>query len=440
MAPTTVHQLQKTPSPRRAPQTGATTLIVVMVLFFVAALAAAYASRNLIFEQRTSANQYRATQAFEAAEAGLDWALAMLNSGRIDASCQATADATADSFRQRYLNINPATGSISERNFRTWSACSLQAGAWTCSCPAAGASLATLPAGDLAFAVRFEKTTTARADVVKIEVQGCNALNAACTPDPTPLNPGNCNATLCSLLTKSLPLKAKPLAAVTAKTAATGAGLAVTNADVAAGGITVNSGGTVSADYSLTSTAGTPGAQSARGGDSQLADLPPDADDCLHCLFTQFMGISKNDYKRQPAVVTLDCPSATPCTAANLVSEIAKRRSNVFWLSGAGGLTITSPTDVLGTQSDPILIVAEGPVRFESSATASPTSKARLFGFIYASSLIIDGGRVDGAVVSSGDVAGAGTGEVFYDAAVLTRLQRQQGSIVRVPGGWRDFP
>ena len=61
---------------------GAAALIVVMMLFFVISMVAAYASRNLIFEQKTSANQYRATQAFEAAEAGLEWAAAMLNGAR----------------------------------------------------------------------------------------------------------------------------------------------------------------------------------------------------------------------------------------------------------------------------------------------------------------------------------------------------------------------
>ena len=58
-------------------QRGAATLIVVMLLFFIVSLVAAYAGRNLIFEQKTSANQYRATQAFEAADAGLEWALAV---------------------------------------------------------------------------------------------------------------------------------------------------------------------------------------------------------------------------------------------------------------------------------------------------------------------------------------------------------------------------
>ena len=43
---------------------GAASLIVVLLLFLVLSLTAAYTSRNLIFEQKTSANQARATMAF----------------------------------------------------------------------------------------------------------------------------------------------------------------------------------------------------------------------------------------------------------------------------------------------------------------------------------------------------------------------------------------
>ena len=64
---------------RAAGQRGAASLIVVMLLFFVLSLTAAYANRHLIFEQKTSANQSRSTAAFEAAEAGIEWALAQLN-------------------------------------------------------------------------------------------------------------------------------------------------------------------------------------------------------------------------------------------------------------------------------------------------------------------------------------------------------------------------
>ena len=63
----------------RLRQRGAASLVVAMILLFGMTMVAFYANRGLLFEQRTSANQYRATSAFEVAEAGLEWATARLN-------------------------------------------------------------------------------------------------------------------------------------------------------------------------------------------------------------------------------------------------------------------------------------------------------------------------------------------------------------------------
>ena len=91
-------------------QRGAAALIVTMVLFFAMTLAAAYVNRNLVFEQRISANQYRATQAFEAAEAGLEWALAQLNNPlKLEADCRPGTSAQAKTFRERYLGFDAAS-------------------------------------------------------------------------------------------------------------------------------------------------------------------------------------------------------------------------------------------------------------------------------------------------------------------------------------------
>src|SRR6266571_8446311 len=70
-------------------QRGGAALIVTLMLFLAMALAAFAVNRHLVFEQRSAANQARATQAFEAAEAGLEWAQAQLNSTqRIGTDCQ----------------------------------------------------------------------------------------------------------------------------------------------------------------------------------------------------------------------------------------------------------------------------------------------------------------------------------------------------------------
>ena len=57
-------------------QRGASTVAITLLLSFVIVLGVSFANRSMLFEVRTSANHYRAAQAHEAAEAGIDWALA----------------------------------------------------------------------------------------------------------------------------------------------------------------------------------------------------------------------------------------------------------------------------------------------------------------------------------------------------------------------------
>ena len=142
-----------------APRRGAATLIVVMVIFFILSLVAAYASRNLIFEQRTSANQYRATQAFEAAEAGVDWALARLNEGRLTDACEPATNGTDATFRTRYLDFDETSGVFTPRLYSSPSAgsaprlagCVRTSTGWQCSCPSSGVPALTAPTGTEAF-------------------------------------------------------------------------------------------------------------------------------------------------------------------------------------------------------------------------------------------------------------------------------------------------
>src|SRR4051812_27398520 len=87
-------------------QDGAATLVIVMVLLFVLMLGVAYGQRSLLFEQKASLNQYHATQAAEAARAGLDWALARLNGLPLDDRCQPANDGTP--LRDRVLRLADA--------------------------------------------------------------------------------------------------------------------------------------------------------------------------------------------------------------------------------------------------------------------------------------------------------------------------------------------
>ncbi|MBP6778821.1 MAG: fimbrial assembly protein, partial [Piscinibacter sp.] len=105
------------PTRIRRHQRGAAALAVTVLLLFVMALAVGLAHRNLIFEQRSSANQLRSTRAFEAAEAGLAWAQTLLDrGGAIGADCSAADAVPGDtSFRDRYLAFDAASGTLVPR-------------------------------------------------------------------------------------------------------------------------------------------------------------------------------------------------------------------------------------------------------------------------------------------------------------------------------------
>ena len=161
-------------------QRGAAALIVTLMLFLAMALAALALSRQLVFGQRASANQARATQAFEAAEAGLEWAQAQLNNPqRIDTDCKPSADPTATTFRERYLVLGRGTGTITTSALRP--SCVRGGDGWSCSCPAAGAALLAAPGGDApapAFSLQFQSTD--RAGTLRISATGCTSLAGAC--------------------------------------------------------------------------------------------------------------------------------------------------------------------------------------------------------------------------------------------------------------------
>lgn len=423
-------------------QKGAATLIVVMLIFFVMSLVAAYASRNLIFEQRTSVNQYRATQVHEAAEAGIEWALAMLHSGRIDASCQPTADTSQSTFRSRYLSTNTSTGVLSRQihsngNTATnlWAACSFDNGAWSCRCPTGDLAANDLPAGRAAFAVRFVNQTNAPG-MVRIEANGCSSFDLACLRFVEPsLTATFCRSTACAMLAVFSGLKSTPSAAVTAVQGISGSSLAVYNQQVDTGGVTIHAGGGNSLTASqLFGLPGTPPSQTERLNDSTLSSLDADTDDCTNCLFSSTFGLRPTTYRRQLGTLVVDCTAA--CDATDVNDALATARGRVVWLRGAGGLTLGNSGDLIGSSSSPVVLISEGPVALTSGAG----SATRISGLVYASSVSIAAGEIRGALISATTVVGSGTGKVVFDASILNNLRLTTGSLARVPGSWRDFP
>jgi hypothetical protein len=424
----------------RAGQGGAATLVVVMVLFFVLSLAAAYAGRNMIFEGRTSANQYASTRTAEAGQAAIEWAASMLNAGRVDDNCQPTTDTTKATFRQRYLTIDPVTGEVNRAGpYGTlwWAACAFDASGTglNCSCPTGSLPTSGGPSGGPAFAVRFAAPGSLLQGSIRVEVNACASYDPAGCLIARNLGVTQqyCQSGMCSLLSLASALKAPPVAAVTARGSVTGT-FEVYSTDSAATGITVYSGDNVASDtLTLGSSPGTPRRQSVRADDNALRNLPDDSASCMRCTFASTFGLTPDVYRHQPAVKEIDCSGG--CTASTVNTELAGSAGRVLWLQGDAthGLTVDGSADI-GATTSPVVMVINGPLTMSAGATA------KVYGVIYASNATVNGGELHGALVTPGAVSGAAPGRVFYEPTVVTRLRATAGSFVRVPGSWRDFP
>lgn len=417
-----------------ARERGVATLAVVMVLLFVVALAAAYLGRSLIFEQRTSANYYRSVQAFETAEAALEWATALLNSGRIDSTCAASNDNTLTSFRQRYLNIDPNTGNIDVRRWddsgvmrNLTPQCVRGAAGWTCHCPDTTAPNLPAPVGAgvfPAFRVSFEPV--AQPGAVRVNAVACTSLSNACLRDGVG-SQGDAAMRASVVVALAPALAVPPVAALTVRgDIDTGAAtLRLHNTDAASNGITVQAGGAVSVTgASLLSAVGEEASRSVIANDASLAGLNADR------MFTAVFGTSRDAYRTQAAAIRVDCGGGCADRLRTLADNNPGR---VLWIND--DLLIESDVQ-LGTPDSPVVIVASGNARILTAGT-------RIYGALYsaAADWANDGAAalVQGAAIAEGRFIGTGNPVLHFDPQIVANLRRSSGSFVRVPGSWRDF-
>lgn len=444
----------------RTHQRGAASLIVVMILFFVMSLVAAYTNRSLIFEQRTSANQYRSTQALEVAEAGLEWAVSQLNYSRIDSDCVRSTSTTESSFRQRYLDIDSATGKITPdpnpSGGDLTSMCVWNGGGWTCNCPSTGLPTVAAPvtAGLWpAFRVRFRSlaTTGSQPSTVWVDVVGCTRLGVG-AGDPClsftgqgAVNEGR--AFVSSMVSLAGNTAGLPQAAVTARGAINlgASALAAYNTVAGGSGITLQSGGSISGlAMVLRSAPGTPAAASTIDTDPALGSgpgvgqglTPATPYTAADRMFAIVFRTRPAAFETQQAVLKLTCPPVAGCSATTVQSAVSLNPGRPLWLTGP--LLVDAN---IGTAAEPVVMLVDGDVQHTALGT-------RIYGLVYvrmagaATSWNVSGsGEITGAAVTDGGLTStvASGPTVVYDPDVLNLVRFNVGSFVRVPGSWRDF-
>ncbi len=357
----------------RRVERGVSTLAMCAVLLGVLALGAAWATRQLTTAQRVAANDFRAAVAFEAAESGLAWAVAMLNGGAIDDACHpATASGSsalpASDFRDRFLEISMnghyrapfdaipggGPGCSNAEPLR-----------WICRCATSGSPAAT--AGDPAapgaaararFSVRF--ADAGWPGQVKLIARGCSDQRPDCD-------------------------------------------------DLSAGPVAVAE----SAQHlALLSALRSPPATARVEGPGS---------------FIRVFGIPPARYRSQPALVRLRCSG----DCADPLAQALARGRRLIWFDGDARLSRWPASALNG---EPLVLIVDG--QLDLSAPGHPQGLLYARGGINWHPPAGLAASLRGAVVTDGVIGHGRSVQVIHDGAVLMRIQRQMGSFLPVPGGW----
>lgn len=419
-----IHVLKKI---NRKLERGAASLIVVALLLAVTTIIVMFANRTIIYEQKTSANQYRATLAFEAAEAGLAWTQAMLNNQKyITAACAISTNSADLRFRQRYLNINSLNTAVTANNSgAVVAACAYNqsSGNMNCSCPVAGtAPSATAPTTSSGytpgFAIAF--ITNAVTGTVDLVSYGCTSVT----------NSAICNGDGSAIVRASLGqvsgLSTPPAAPLTTRgnVSIGNAALGIENPDPNTNGVTINAGGTIdAASARITTIPGTPPKSTLVGNDASLRNQT-EAN-----MFSTFFGMSKEAYKGLPSTYILPC---TVCTDTDLLTAYNAGERQI-WVLDTMNINANS---TIGSATEPLVMIVDGAITIRGTP--------QIYGVVYSTAATWDAtgsgnALLRGAVISEGNYTGNGTPDYYYDPAVMRNIRSSATSFVQIPGSWRDF-
>lgn len=425
-------------------QRGAATLVLAMILLFGMTLIAFYLNKSMIFEQKTSANQLRSTKAFEAAEAGIEWATAMLNDSQYSNAICTTTGTNTQSFRKKYLPYTTGSGFTPVSTVQPGCSISTTGGTPTldCKCPVAGSNPALNSTTDPTFTVKLEAVNatnspgaTLDSKSVLLTSYGCTAADGRCVPGAT--NSADAYQKISVILKFQPSLRAVPPAAVTTggSLKLTSAASTISNTDPNSNGILVNAGGGINTtavagcngsfqDFKNPSTlTGTPWQNSMIPNDTSLSTLSTNPD----AMFASFFGTTLAQFQAATSTVKLNnCGTVEN----DFYAAYAKGRRTFYTACDF------QTNNDLGTLGDPITLVTTGALKFNGGAD--------IYGLIYGDQATWDqvgagNGSINGAMIVRGNYCANANAQYNYNPTALENLNADSGSFIRVPGSWKDF-
>lgn len=415
-------------------QRGGASLVVVLLLLLSGGLLSLYLNRHLITEHRSAVNQFRSTAALETAEAGLEWALGLLNEdANLDGACKPTSTPGSTAFRSRYvmpgLQLSTPSGAIEPAAIRV--GCRLSGTTLRCSCPATDATFSLGSDAQPSFTVSFASEPS-DADAVRVTARGCVADARPCTE--ADMKETDAHAVVSAVLKlKRIP---SPGSSLTCGGSCTlGGSYNVVNLHVPTNGVLINAGTDINigaGNNQLRTVQGTPIGAALLPNDATLRDLSSADPTCeKSSMFRTYFGMSLEEYRRSTLTTTITCGSASDCES-RLFEAYDKGARNFYFASDVK----LAGTRTLGSRAQPVRLVTPNALSISGNWT--------IFGLVFSNSADVnDNGTgnatIVGAQITCANYKNNGNGTTSFDAETLSNLGSLTSSFFRVPGSWRDF-
>lgn len=417
-----------------------------MVLFFIMALVAAYANRNLVLEQRVALNFQRLGVVNEATHEAVALVGNWMNAGNLDEQCR--PDVNGDGrFWDRYLIVlsdgridvppdaKPPEAQKALANEKTpyVIACDrVGNGDWSCQCPKNHRPVFVPEDGQVrqSFVVRLRPYNdpirdyghSANLGRIGINVASCFAASSTCSRLVYDSNEAVPLAMTVQSFVLNRAVRMPPASAlVVRRDVDLSDGMQVVNNNPAAGGVVVQAGGEVTGVRDgVRGPAGSPHTLSVAANQASLAAADSDR------FFRLFFGMYLAEYVTQPAMRTLTCNNRCALALQALVQGGARL------IRFHGDLELAEDV-VIGTPESPVVLIVDGSLRINSPL--------QLHGLVFSSddlswsNVSAKPSVVQGAVLVGGRLVGDKGAAVLFDGAAMERLKLGTGSFLPLPGG-----
>lgn len=354
---------------------GIATLASATLMLVASSMVTIFSAKSEVMSLKTNANEYRAQQALEAAEAGLEFGQQYLTKNTTTIAADADNDGNINSYSSSYTqNVVLASGTK--------------------------------------YSITYANPSPGDYKLIRITAMGTSA-DGTSTKQLTQLY-------------KYYPMTASlPNIPSTIKGTANIGGTHTTSNTTQ--DITIWSGKSVtfSGNGETQLSSGISSDKNSTGGDLRTNDTTLDNATSQE-LFENYFGDTNIE-----ALATFQ---ATSSTSSNYSTQLDGKEGIVIWINQTSGESTLNNNAIIGSPSNPVLLVVNGDLKINGGATiyglVYSTGNIEMQG-----SSTIEGA----VVTAGDFTTSSGTSEIIFNPDVLNKLSSSVGYYAKVPGSWNDM-